>query len=148
MCNPESTETDAPEIVWGKNIHECKREKKQDAGQSWEHNKERQKEKSYSNKIQAAPVLLEVKCLSLIPGTVSKNHQDHFFGSSDLKVNTQKSSRKLSPESNMQNLKTRISQTLPVVVEDFGEQTGQDAEVADGEHVDVDNVAQSMNNCN
>lgn len=37
-------------------------------------------------------------------------------------------------------------QTLPIVGEDFGEQTGHDAEVADGEDVQVDQVAQTMNN--
>lgn len=38
-------------------------------------------------------------------------------------------------------------QTLPIVGQDFGEQTGQDAEVADGEDVDVDHVTQTVNNC-
>ena len=37
-------------------------------------------------------------------------------------------------------------QTLPIVRKDFGEQTRQDAEVTDGEDVDVDHVAQRMNN--
>lgn len=37
-------------------------------------------------------------------------------------------------------------QALPIVGEDFGEQTCEDAEVADGKDVDVDHVAQTMNN--
>lgn len=36
---------------------------------------------------------------------------------------------------------------LPVVEKDFGEQARQDTEVAHGEDVDVDYMAQSMNNC-
>ena len=36
---------------------------------------------------------------------------------------------------------------LPIVGYDFGEQTRQDAEVADGKYVDVDHMAQTMSNC-
>lgn len=35
--------------------------------------------------------------------------------------------------------------TLPIVRKDFGEQTRQDTEVADGEDVDVDHMAQTVN---
>lgn len=41
-----------------------------------------------------------------------------------------------------------IIKTSPVVKEDFGEKAGQDAEVADGEDVDVDHVAQTVDNYN
>lgn len=40
-----------------------------------------------------------------------------------------------------------LADTLPIVGQDFGEQTRQDVEVADGEDVNVDHMAQTMNNC-
>lgn len=36
---------------------------------------------------------------------------------------------------------------LPIVGYDFGKQARKDAEVADGKHVDVDHVAQTVSNC-
>lgn len=37
---------------------------------------------------------------------------------------------------------------LPIVDNDVWEQAGKDAEVADGKHVDVDHMAQTVSNCN
>lgn len=38
-------------------------------------------------------------------------------------------------------------QMLPIIEKDFGEEAGQDAEVAHGEDVDVDNVSQRVDHC-
>lgn len=36
---------------------------------------------------------------------------------------------------------------VPIIEKDFGEEAGQDAEVADGEDVDVDHMGQRVDHC-
>lgn len=64
------------------------------------------------------------------------------MGSSDL----QKTAWSAPPDNNSL-LQISASRRSPVVEEDSGEEAGQDAEVADGEDVDIDHVAQAVDHC-
>lgn len=47
MGDPKCTKTDATEIVWGKNVHECERKKKQDPSHSYKKRKMQSKQINY-----------------------------------------------------------------------------------------------------
>lgn len=40
-----------------------------------------------------------------------------------------------------------VLKKIPIIEKDFGEEAGQDAEVADGEDVDVDHMGQRVDHC-